>query len=69
FQAERFKEKTYSVLAGFRLERNSQYGFSAAPKVSAMYHLPKNFQVLGGGRSGELTGQPGLNIVRERRVG
>jgi outer membrane receptor for ferrienterochelin and colicins len=46
-QAERFKEKTYSVLAGFRLERNSQYGFSAAPKVSAMYHLPKNFRVLG----------------------
>jgi outer membrane receptor for ferrienterochelin and colicins len=47
FQAERFKEKTYSVLAGFRVERNSQYGFSAAPKVSAMYHLPKNFRVLG----------------------
>jgi outer membrane receptor for ferrienterochelin and colicins len=47
-QAERFKEKTYSVLAGFRVERNSQYGFSAAPKVSAMYHLPKR----GGGPSG-----------------
>ncbi|MDR0623114.1 MAG: TonB-dependent receptor, partial [Treponema sp.] len=47
-QAERFKDKTYSVLGGFRVERNSQYGFSAAPKVSAMYHLPK----LGGGNSG-----------------
>jgi outer membrane receptor for ferrienterochelin and colicins len=40
-QAERFQDKTYSVLAGFRLERNSQYGFAAAPKISAMYHLPK----------------------------
>jgi outer membrane receptor for ferrienterochelin and colicins len=40
-QAERFREKVYSVLAGFRLERNSQYGFAAAPKISAMYHVPK----------------------------
>jgi outer membrane receptor for ferrienterochelin and colicins len=47
-QAERFKENVYSVLAGFRLERNSQYGFAAAPKVSAMYHVPKP----GGGDSG-----------------
>jgi outer membrane receptor for ferrienterochelin and colicins len=46
-QAERFKEKTYSVLAGFRVERNSQYGFSYAPKISGMYHLPKGFRVLG----------------------
>jgi outer membrane receptor for ferrienterochelin and colicins len=48
FQAERFRENGYSVLAGFRVERNSQYGFSAAPKVSAMYHVPKR----GGGPSG-----------------
>jgi outer membrane receptor for ferrienterochelin and colicins len=48
FQAERFKENTYSVLGGFRVERNSQYGFSGAPKISAMYHLPKR----GGGPSG-----------------
>jgi outer membrane receptor for ferrienterochelin and colicins len=47
-QAERFAEGVYSVLGGFRLERNSQYGFSAAPKISAMYHLPKP----GGGASG-----------------
>jgi outer membrane receptor for ferrienterochelin and colicins len=47
-QAERFKDKVYSVLGGFRIERNSQYGFSAAPKVSAMYHLPAP----GGGPSG-----------------
>jgi outer membrane receptor for ferrienterochelin and colicins len=48
FQAERFRDGAYSALAGFRLERNSQYGFSAAPKISAMYHLPKR----GGGPSG-----------------
>jgi outer membrane receptor for ferrienterochelin and colicins len=53
FQAERFRENTYSVLGGFRIERNSQYGFSGAPKISAMYHLPKKdggpsgFRVLG----------------------
>jgi outer membrane receptor for ferrienterochelin and colicins len=39
FQAERFKDKVYSVLAGFRVERNSRFGFSAAPKISAMYPL------------------------------
>jgi outer membrane receptor for ferrienterochelin and colicins len=39
-QAERYREGVYSVLAGFRLERNSQYGLSYAPKLSAMYHLP-----------------------------
>jgi outer membrane receptor for ferrienterochelin and colicins len=56
-QAERFREQTYSVLAGFRLERNSQYGFSAAPKISAMYHLPKP----GGGASGfRLLGSAGV---------
>jgi outer membrane receptor for ferrienterochelin and colicins len=46
-QAERFKENAYSVLAGFRVERNSRFGFSAAPKISAMRHLPKGFRVLG----------------------
>jgi outer membrane receptor for ferrienterochelin and colicins len=56
-QAERFKEGVYSVLAGFRIERNSQYGFSYAPKVSAMYHLPRP----GGGESGfRLLGNAGL---------
>jgi outer membrane receptor for ferrienterochelin and colicins len=53
FQAERFKDGVYSALGGFRVERNSQYGFSAAPKISAMYHVPKRggdpsgFRVLG----------------------
>jgi outer membrane receptor for ferrienterochelin and colicins len=47
-QAERFRDRAYSVLAGFRVERNSQFGFAAAPKIAAMYHLPKP----GGGESG-----------------
>jgi outer membrane receptor for ferrienterochelin and colicins len=46
-QAERYRENAYSVLAGFRVERNSRYGFSAAPKISAMRHLPAGFRVLG----------------------
>jgi outer membrane receptor for ferrienterochelin and colicins len=52
-QAERFKEGLYSALAGFRVERNSQYGFSFAPKISAMLHLsgkdgaPSGFRLLG----------------------
>jgi outer membrane receptor for ferrienterochelin and colicins len=49
-QAEQFREKTYSVLGGFRVERNSQYGFSYAPKISGMYHLPTR----GGSPSGFL---------------
>jgi outer membrane receptor for ferrienterochelin and colicins len=49
FQAERFAEDVYSVMAGLRLERNSQFGdLVAAPKVSAMYHLSEEFRVLGG---------------------
>jgi outer membrane receptor for ferrienterochelin and colicins len=47
-QAERFREETYSLIAGLRLERHSQYGFAAAPKLSAMYHLPWGMRVLGG---------------------
>jgi outer membrane receptor for ferrienterochelin and colicins len=56
-QAERFRQGVYSVLAGFRLERNSQFGFAYAPKLSAMYHLPKK----GGGESGfRLLGSAGV---------
>ncbi|MDR2049128.1 MAG: TonB-dependent receptor [Treponema sp.] len=48
FQAENFTEDVYSVIAGLRLERSSRFGLAAAPKLSAMYHLSKEFRVLGG---------------------
>jgi outer membrane receptor for ferrienterochelin and colicins len=56
-QAERFRQGAYSVLAGFRLERNSRFGFAYAPKLSAMWHIPKP----GGGESGfRLLGSAGV---------
>jgi outer membrane receptor for ferrienterochelin and colicins len=47
-QAEYFREDQYSFIAGLRGERNSQFGLGGAPKLSAMYHLPKGFRLLGG---------------------
>ncbi|MDR1626466.1 MAG: TonB-dependent receptor [Spirochaetia bacterium] len=47
-QAENFAEGVYSLIGGLRLERNSMFGLAAAPKLSAMYHLSKEFRVLGG---------------------
>ncbi|MDR0643166.1 MAG: TonB-dependent receptor [Treponema sp.] len=47
-QGERYKDGLYSILGGLRVERSSQFGFAAAPKFSAMYHLPAGFRVLGG---------------------
>jgi outer membrane receptor for ferrienterochelin and colicins len=53
-QAEYFKEDVYSLIAGLRGERNSQFGLGGAPKLSAMLHLPRKdggpsgFRVLGG---------------------
>jgi outer membrane receptor for ferrienterochelin and colicins len=47
-QAEYFREDQYSVIAGLRGERNSQFGFGGAPKLSAMIHLPRGFRLLGG---------------------
>ncbi|MDR2078218.1 MAG: TonB-dependent receptor, partial [Treponema sp.] len=56
-QAEYFKEDLYSLVAGLRGERNSQFGFGGAPKLSAMLHLPKK----GGGPSGfRILGGAGL---------
>jgi outer membrane receptor for ferrienterochelin and colicins len=46
-QAEWYREERYSALAGFRLERNSDYSFAAAPKLSGMYHLNEHWRVLG----------------------
>ncbi|MDR0722969.1 MAG: TonB-dependent receptor [Treponema sp.] len=47
-QAEYFREDTYAVLAGVRVERNSQFGFAAAPKLSGMYQFPWGFRLLAG---------------------
>jgi outer membrane receptor for ferrienterochelin and colicins len=47
-QAEYFREDQYSFVAGLRGERNSQFGFGGAPKLSAMLHLPQGFRLLGG---------------------
>jgi outer membrane receptor for ferrienterochelin and colicins len=47
-QAEKFREEVYSVLGGLRIERSSQFGFAAAPKISSMYHLPRGFRLLAG---------------------
>jgi outer membrane receptor for ferrienterochelin and colicins len=46
-QAERFTEETYSILAGFRLERNSDFSVAAAPKLSGMYRVDEHWRVLG----------------------
>jgi outer membrane receptor for ferrienterochelin and colicins len=47
-QGEKFREEVYAVVGGFRVERNSQFGFAGAPKLSAMYHLPwPGLRVLG----------------------
>jgi outer membrane receptor for ferrienterochelin and colicins len=48
FQAEYFREDRYSFIAGLRGERNSQFGLAGAPKLSALYHLPRGFRLLGG---------------------
>ncbi|AEF84757.1 putative outer membrane protein [Treponema primitia ZAS-2] len=52
FQAEWFREDKYSLLGGVRVERNSQFGFMAAPKLSGMYYFFDGFRVLGGAGMG-----------------
>jgi outer membrane receptor for ferrienterochelin and colicins len=47
FQAEYFTMDRYSAVAGLRIERNSQFGFAASPKLSGLYHL-KDFRLLAG---------------------
>jgi outer membrane receptor for ferrienterochelin and colicins len=47
-QAERYRDGVYSILGGLRVDRSSQFGVFAAPKLSAMYHLPAGFRLLGG---------------------
>jgi outer membrane receptor for ferrienterochelin and colicins len=47
-QAERSVEYGYAVIGGIRLERNGQFGFFAAPKLSAMYYITPELRILGG---------------------
>jgi outer membrane receptor for ferrienterochelin and colicins len=47
-QAEYYKEDRYSLILGLRGERNSKFGFGGSPKLSAMFHLPGGFRILGG---------------------
>ncbi|MDR2211412.1 MAG: TonB-dependent receptor [Spirochaetaceae bacterium] len=47
-QAEYFREDSYSIVAGIRGERNSRFGLTGAPKLSAMYHLPGGIRLFGG---------------------
>jgi outer membrane receptor for ferrienterochelin and colicins len=47
-QAEYFQEDRYSLILGARGERSSQFGLGGAPKLSAMFHLPVGFRILGG---------------------
>jgi outer membrane receptor for ferrienterochelin and colicins len=48
FQAEYFRADKYSAVAGLRLERNSQFGFAASPKISGMLHLGGGFRAFAG---------------------
>jgi outer membrane receptor for ferrienterochelin and colicins len=47
-QAEYYRTDMFSLLGGLRVERNSQFGFAVAPKLSGMVHLPKGFRILAG---------------------
>jgi outer membrane receptor for ferrienterochelin and colicins len=51
-QAEWFNEDKHSLIGGVRVERNSQFGFMAAPKLSGMYYFFEGFRVLGGAGMG-----------------
>jgi outer membrane receptor for ferrienterochelin and colicins len=48
FQAERCRADLYSLIAGARLERDSRFGFAAAPKVSGMLHFGGGFRAFSG---------------------
>ena len=48
FQGEYFKQNRYSFTGGLRLERDSRFGFAAAPKLSAMSHIGADFRVFAG---------------------
>lgn len=47
-QAEWYDEARYSVVAGVRAERDSKFGFAAAPRLAGMYHVTPAFRLLSG---------------------
>jgi len=47
-QGEWYNEEVYSLIAGLRTERDSQYGIAAAPRIAAMYYLKPELRLLAG---------------------
>ncbi|HOO73463.1 MAG TPA: TonB-dependent receptor [Spirochaetota bacterium] len=47
-QDEQYKTNLYSVVAGLRVERDSDYGFFAVPAVNGMYYLTRELRLLAG---------------------
>jgi outer membrane receptor for ferrienterochelin and colicins len=47
-QTEYFTFDRFSVIAGLRSERNSQFGFAVSPKLSGMLHLGNGFRLFAG---------------------
>lgn len=45
-QDEQFRKGKYSIMPGVRAEYSNDYGFFAAPKLSAMFYIGKIFRVL-----------------------
>jgi len=47
-QDELLKKNVYSVVFGVRAERNSNFGFFGAPKVSGLYHISRHVRLRAG---------------------
>jgi outer membrane receptor for ferrienterochelin and colicins len=47
-QAEWYREEQWSLLGGLRVERNSDFAFSAAPKIAGFYRFNAHWRLLGG---------------------
>jgi outer membrane receptor for ferrienterochelin and colicins len=47
-QSEWYGMERYSFVLGLRVERDSRYGFAAAPRLAAMYYLIPELRMIGG---------------------
>ncbi|SIQ12290.1 outer membrane receptor for ferrienterochelin and colicins [Alkalispirochaeta americana] len=47
-QGEWYHEGQHSLVLGMRVERDSRYGYAAAPRLAAMYYLAEELRLLGG---------------------